>query len=93
MKLKNRTPYIHYLVSKLSENNFIVTIKDKEITVTKVRKWYQKKIEYSVWDKGCSLSEGLIAYTLNMVCLFQKIEVMQFDKWIEEYFTYEIELY
>lgn len=93
MKLKNKTPYIHYLISKLSENNFLIKITDKEVRVIKVRKWYQKKAEYRVWEKDKMLNEGIIAYALNMICLFEKIEVMQFNKWTEEYFTYEIELY
>lgn len=94
MKLKNKKPYIDYLIAKLHKG-FIVEVSDKELIIKRKRKWYQLDKTYKAYEneEGKVLDEGVVGYLLRMLCKVENIEVSSYEEWINEHFSNEIELY
>ena len=94
MKLKNKKPYIDYLIAKLHKG-FIIEVSDKELVIKRKRKWYQLDKTYKAYEyeEGKSLSEGVVGYLLRMLCEVENIDVFTYEEWVNEYFSNEIELY
>ena len=94
MKLKNKKPYIDYLIAKLHKG-FVIEVSEKELIIKRKRKWYQLDKTYTACqnEEGKVLDEGVVGYLLRMLCKVENIDVLSYEEWINEYFSNEIELY
>ena len=94
MKLLSKRPYIDYLIVQL-HSKFIVEASDREVSITRKMKWFQRDKNYLMTEKDENkvIDENLVLYMLAMICRFEQIEYLTYGEWIERNFSNEIELY
>ena len=91
MKLKNKKPYIDYLIVKLHER-FIVQVGTEDLIIKRKRKWYQKDRSFKLVCCPQCQEERVIDILIALLEM-EEIDYWDYERWERYCFSNEIELY
>lgn len=88
MKLINKTPYIHYLIVRLQDNDFKVKFESDSLSIFRKEKWFipnkDFKFDFNTWedeDRAINILTGILE--------LDNISYIKFENWKWLYFEME----